>query len=551
MNQEILTTAADSKLSYSKSTTPSRLRVSSKAKDSLKLDVSNGVSPGLRARPKSVPPDPNNSQKVRRSLGLNKLKSTEDVVGSQKRREGEEIKSVGRTGKRTVVEQFAQPRRSVELSSQRVEDDTGGKRKELQGKHRASENLVKDLQSEISTLKFQLEKLRSLNVELESQNRQFAKDLAAAEAKISALESRQKEPVDEEFHSHNFNKAQKHIANKLEHLLRDRETIKEGSTDKIPVTPQQGVLKGIDMQQRAPVSSTPPPPPPPPPRVPARVVSMLKAPTLVQFYHSLTKQEGKKDPQRSGNINNPNVSNAHSSIVDEIQNRSAHLIAIRADVETKGEFIKFLIQKVQDAMYADIEDVLKFVDWLDVKLSSLADERAVLKHFDWPEKKADALREAAVEYRDLKRLESEVSSYNDDNTMPCEVSLKKMASLLDKSERNIQRLIKLRESAIPFYRVWKVPTDWMLDSGMVNKIKQGSIKLAKMYMKRVSLELESVQNTERESMQEALLLQGVRFAYRAHQFAGGLDSETMCAFEEIKQRMPVHMGGHRQLLAGA
>jgi hypothetical protein len=34
------------------------------------------------------------------------------------------------------------------------------------------------------------------------------------------------------------------------------------------------------------------------------------------------------------------------------------------------------------------------------------DERAVLKHFvAWPEQKADALREAAFGYRDLKKLE--------------------------------------------------------------------------------------------------------------------------------------------------
>jgi hypothetical protein len=61
-----------------------------------------------------------------------------------------------------------------------------------------------------------------------------------------------------------------------------------------------------------------------------------------------------------------------------------------------------------------------------------ADERAVLKHFKWPEKKADAMREAAVEYRELKMLEQEISSYKDDPDIPCVASLKKMASLLDK-----------------------------------------------------------------------------------------------------------------------
>lgn len=49
------------------------------------------------------------------------------------------------------------------------------------------------------------------------------------------------------------------------------------------------------------------------------------------------------------------------------------------------------------------------------------------------------------------------------------------------------------------------------------QIKQASMKLAKVYMKRVTLEFESVSRSDREATQEALLLQGVHFAYRAHQ----------------------------------
>lgn len=256
------------------------------------------------------------------------------------------------------------------------------------------------------------------------------------------------------------------------------------------------------------------------------------------------------DSPESRNHHKPAATSAHNSVVGEIQNRSAHLLAIKADVQTKGEFINDLIRKVLAAAYTDIEDVLKFVDWLDVELSSLADERAVLKHFKWPERKADAMREAAIEYRDLKLLESEISCYKDDTDIPCAAALKKIAGLLDKSERSIQRLIKLRNSVMRSYQELKIPTDWMLDSGIVSKIKRASMNLANIYMKRVTLELESIRNSDRESSQESLLLQGVHFAYRAHQFAGGLDSETLCAFEEIRQRVPGHLGGSRELLAG-
>lgn len=269
----------------------------------------------------------------------------------------------------------------------------------------------------------------------------------------------------------------------------------------------------------------------------------------MEFYQSLTKQEGKRDsPPGPANRHKQVATSAHSSIVGEIQNRSAHLLAIRADIETKGEFINGLITKVQTAAYTNIEDVLKFVDWLDGELATLADERAVLKNFKWPERKADALREAAVEYRELKLLESEISSYKDiDTDIPYAAALKKMASLLDKSERSIQKLIKLRSSALHSYQELKIPADWMLDSGIVSTIKQASMNLVKVFMKRVRLEMESIHNSDRES----LLLQGVNFAYRAHQFAGGLDSETLCAFEEIRQHFPGHLRGSREELLPA
>lgn len=44
---------------------------------------------------------------------------------------------------------------------------------------------------------------------------------------------------------------------------------------------------------------------------------------------------------------------------------------IKSDVETKGDFIRDLIEKVQSAAYTKMEDVLKFVDWIDRELSTL------------------------------------------------------------------------------------------------------------------------------------------------------------------------------------
>ncbi|KAI3980856.1 hypothetical protein MKX01_025421 [Papaver californicum] len=560
MKQEIPAKPRENKVMQSThlQTTPSRFRSTATkvVKESPRSELVNGVSPGLKSRPVIKPfstessPSSISQQKVRRSLvGLNsKPKSSSN----------EDVKIVSRFGNRSLSEQFFRPRRNVDsVVCDKNGDESEVKVKELQEKLTVSENLVQNLQDEVLDLRNQLVKLQSLNEELQSQNRVYEEKLSLAKnsARSNHDQIKMEASSTEEFQRPKLDDVQEFTGHKLgtwqgrKDVANDRSSIKLLSSSSLAI---HSVRNAADTQPKIQpkLSPAPPPPPPPLPRLPGKAVTPRKASSIVQFYHSLTRQEGKNETPRGINRSYPVPANAHNSIVGEIQNRSSHLLAIKRDVETKGEFVNSLIDKVQTSAYSSIDEVLKFVDWLDGELALLADERAVLKHFNWPERKADAMREAAIEYRDLKRLESDISSYKDEPFMPYETALKKMANLLDKSERSMQRLITLRTSTMVSYKECKIPTDWMLDSGMVTKIKQASMKLARMYMKRVCIELESVRSSERESTQEALVLQGVRFAFRAHQFAGGLDSETMCAFEEIRRRVPAHMGGPRELLSG-
>ncbi|KAL3616776.1 hypothetical protein CASFOL_039170 [Castilleja foliolosa] len=282
----------------------------------------------------------------------------------------------------------------------------------------------------------------------------------------------------------------------------------------------------------------PPPPPPPPMKLMARSTAgkVQRAPQVVEFYHSLMKRESRKDClSSSGTTDGVDVANVRSSMIGEIENRSSHLLAIKADVETQGEFVNSLIREVNDAVYQNIEDVVAFVKWLDDELCFLVDERAVLKHFEWPEKKADTLREAAFGYRDLRRLEQEVSNYKDDPRLPCDIALKKMAALSERMERSVHNILRTRDALMRHCKEFHIPTDWMLDNGILSKIKFGSVKLAKMYMTRVAMELQSKGGaSDKDSSLDYMLLQGVRFAFRIHQFAGGFDAETMHAFEELR-----------------
>ncbi|KAK7400662.1 hypothetical protein VNO78_11903 [Psophocarpus tetragonolobus] len=292
--------------------------------------------------------------------------------------------------------------------------------------------------------------------------------------------------------------------------------------------------------------AAPPPPPPPPPKTgKAAPAKVRRVPEVVEFYHSLMRRDShsRRDSASGAAAEVPGTANARD-MIGEIENRSTHLLAIKTDVETQGDFIRYLIKEVESAAFTDIEDVVPFVKWLDDELSYLVDERAVLKHFDWPEQKADALREAAFGYCDLKKLESEASSFRDDPRQLCGPALKKMQTLLEKLEHGIYNISRMRESAAKRYKVFQIPVDWMLDSGYVSQIKLASVKLAMKYMKRVSAELETVGGGPEE---EELIVQGVRFAFRVHQFAGGFDVETMRAFQELRDKArSCHVQCHSQ-----
>ncbi|KAB2078184.1 hypothetical protein ES319_A06G145000v1 [Gossypium barbadense] len=314
-------------------------------------------------------------------------------------------------------------------------------------------------------------------------------------------------------------------------------TEKQISPPPPPPPPPQAAVKQVSPPPPPPppIKAIAPPPPPPPQKGMRTIAAKVKrVPEVVEFYHSLMRRESKRE---AGGCSVPEVLPATANsrdMIGEIENRSTHLLAIKTDVETQGDFIRFLIKEVENAAFTDIEDVVPFVKWLDDELSYLVDERAVLKHFEWPEQKADALREAAFGYCDLKKLESEASLFRDDPRQPCAPALKKMQTLLEKLEHGVYNLSRMRESATSRYKGFQIPMDWMLETGIVCQIKLASVKLAMKYMRRVSAELEAVGGGPEE---KELIVQGVRFAFRVHQFAGGFDVETMRAFQELRDKV--------------
>ncbi|XXG39733.1 hypothetical protein AAC387_Pa01g0614 [Persea americana] len=292
------------------------------------------------------------------------------------------------------------------------------------------------------------------------------------------------------------------------------------------------------------MKAAPPPPPPPPPSKlhGGNAATIRRVPEVLELYRSLTRRDTRLD-SGTGLSGTPVPMNTQN-MIGEIENRSAYVMAIKSDIETKKEFIEYVTREVQNAAYKEISDVEAFVKWLDEELSYLVDERAVLKHFrQWPERKADAMREAAFSYRDLKNLEIEVSSFHDNPSQPTQLALKRIQALQEKLETGVYNIERVRDSSCKRFKEFQIPWDWMLDAGIVGQLKLSSMRLAKEYMKRVATELQSSTCTQEEDF----MLQGVRFAFRVHQFVGGFNAESMQAFQELRKvGMSSPKGCHKQ-----
>ncbi|CAI0548991.1 unnamed protein product [Linum tenue] len=288
------------------------------------------------------------------------------------------------------------------------------------------------------------------------------------------------------------------------------------------VLPSKGAVKGSKL--------LPPPPPPLPSTTLVGSKSIRRVPEVIEFYRMITKKDLHTDPKKNHVATSPLAFTP--DMIGEIENRSTYLSAIKSDVEKQKQLISSLSKQVESAAFKEVSEVEVFMKCLDDQLSLLVDERAVLKHFpQWPEQKVDAMREAASNYQNLWNLESEVSAYEDNPKEPLVKALAKMQALQDRLERSVNGMERNKESMMKRYKNFQIPWNWLLNTGFLGQVKLSSLKIAREYMKRISKEMQLNQNSDDNN----LLHQGAKLAYRVHQFAGGFDTETITAFQELKK----------------
>ncbi|CAL1368937.1 unnamed protein product [Linum trigynum] len=404
--------------------------------------------------------------------------------------------------------------------------------------------LKQEEESLIHYLKKELEASLLRTDMLEKQNQELRQEVLHLKSQITALKAHENERKSMLWKKlQSFNEVtkndvsqQKQQQQQHQHYLKATAEGKEPQLNSRPnppisrpastASPLHGEVKGTKL--------LPPPGPPPPPPLPSTTLVSLKSirrvPEVIEFYRMITKKDTHIDTKKNHSTTSPLAFTP--DMIGEIENRSSYLSAIKSDVEKQKQLITSLIKQVESAAFKEVSEVEGFMKWLDDQLSLLVDERAVLKHFpQWPEQKVDALREAASNYQNLRNLESEVLSFEDNPKEPLIKALAKMQALQDRLEKSVNGMERNKESMMKRYKNFQIPWNWLLSTGFLGQVKLSSLKIAREYMKRIAKEMKLNQSSEDNN----LLHQGARLAYRVHQFAGGFDTETINAFQELKK----------------
>ncbi|KAG4935216.1 hypothetical protein JHK82_049513 [Glycine max] len=301
----------------------------------------------------------------------------------------------------------------------------------------------KDLRQEVARLKSQIMSLKAHNIERISmlwkkiQKSMDGNSLDAlqqkAAVKVAMLE---KSPTKEKVHTNSD--------------LQETPKIKDRSVkvppppprpSSNPLLPSHKSEKGVKTAAIVNATTAAAPPPPTPPKSLVGLKAVRRVPEVIELYRSLTRKDANNDNNISTN-GTPAVAFTRN-MIEEIENRPTFLSACLISCYTYGAdkircsktrgVHQFLDKRGRVSHICRYFRIEAFVKWLDGELSSLVDERSVLKHFPlWPEQKTDALREASCNYRDLKNLESEVSSFEGNPKEPLALALKKILALQDR-----------------------------------------------------------------------------------------------------------------------
>ncbi|GMH38905.1 hypothetical protein BSKO_06803 [Bryopsis sp. KO-2023] len=228
-------------------------------------------------------------------------------------------------------------------------------------------------------------------------------------------------------------------------------------------------------------------------------------------------------PSQKSKDSNPKKSGL--GVIGEMASKSPYFLGIARDVETYQGMIQELIAAIHGFQPKDMEQVVKFVDFVDGSLAPLTDEVKVLEGFDWPPRYTH-IREAAGVYRQLSEVQEGFLHWvrcrrtMEDEMLAMEKHLGAMIEKIDLLLKDQEAMEKrFKDALLP----WSTSV-WV-------RTKQASLQL---FLAFASLAIPEVASTTSKKRSQSLLKRLVEFAFKVHALAAGFCPQCVAKFEEIR-----------------
>ncbi|CAN0896849.1 Uncharacterized protein At4g04980 [Linum grandiflorum] len=299
------------------------------------------------------------------------------------------------------------------------------------------------------------------------------------------------------------------------------------------------------------------PPPPPPPGIgknlrPRNNSRLKRSILMVYVYQVLRKKEQGSDAKSKTTQGKKSqigktaaAKQGMAEAIEEITRKSAYYQKIEEDARKYAAMVLEMKAAISAFEAKDMEELLKFLGYVEGNLEKLSDESQVLARFeDFPEKKLEALRGAGALYSKLKGMSKKLKEWKIEP--PTGQLLDKIETYFNKIKREIETVELSKDEESKRFKSNNIHFDF----NVLVQVKESMVDVSSSCMELALKEWREAKGSKgangggmklkgKATASGMVLWRTFQFAYRVYSFAGGQDDRADLLTRELARAMEI------------
>ncbi|KAK9056320.1 hypothetical protein SSX86_027410 [Deinandra increscens subsp. villosa] len=220
----------------------------------------------------------------------------------------------------------------------------------------------------------------------------------------------------------------------------------------------------------------------------------------------------------------------------EMTKRSSYFLQIEEDVKSYSDSIKEVKTALVSFQTTDMDELIKFHEYVESHLEKLTDETQVLARFeDFPSKKLEGLRMAAALYSKLDAIATTLQNWNIEP--PANKLLDRIENYFNKIKGELDTLDRTKDEEIKKFKSQKIHFDFAILTRIKELMVDVSSSCMELALKERKLASASRKSSKKKTSSGKVLWSAFQFAFRVYSFAGGHDDRAENLTRELAQQI--------------